>query len=48
MNIGVVCEDGGYDLVCGWCCKCKDNVFIWNFFLWVVNMFIGVLIGVCD
>ncbi|XP_024362297.1 uncharacterized protein [Physcomitrium patens] len=46
VNTGVVREDGGYDLVCGWRRKRKDNAFTRNFPSWVANMLIGALTGV--
>lgn len=48
VNTGVVREDGGYDLVCGWRRKRKDNAFTRNFPSWVANMLIGALTGVRD
>lgn len=45
VHTGVVREDGGYDLVCGWRRKRKDNLLTRNFPSWVANMLIGALTG---
>lgn len=47
VDTGVVREDGGFDLVCGWRRKRKDDFVTRNFPSWVVNMLIGALTGVC-
>lgn len=46
VDSGVVREDGGYDLVCGWRRNRKDNFLTRSFPSWVANGLIGNLTGV--